>query len=104
MVWREQEPFERAIAYGEAGEPVVWLQTALADLGFYQGGAGGVFDRETRDALIEFQLERRLEPDGTVGPLTRMTLYDALERYELPRLDAAPSPDEWAASREGDQG
>ena len=32
------------------------------------------------------QLTRQLEPDGAVGPRTKMVLYDLSERYPVPRL------------------
>ena len=40
----------------------------------------------TFGAVQAFQESRRLQPDGTVGPLTKMALYEALGRYPIPRL------------------
>ncbi|MCZ7617048.1 MAG: peptidoglycan-binding protein [Myxococcota bacterium] len=63
-----------------------WLQTGLSELGFLPGEPSGVFDRSTELAVRAFQNDHRLPADGTVGPLTKMSLYRALGRYESPDL------------------
>ncbi len=46
---------------------VLQTQTALAVLGFYTGEADGIFDEETRQALIQFQTAYGLTADGTIN-------------------------------------
>jgi peptidoglycan hydrolase-like protein with peptidoglycan-binding domain len=46
-----------------------------------------VYDRSVEEAIARFQRSHRLEPDGIVGPLTKIVLYDALATYDHPRLD-----------------
>ena len=74
------------LAFGEKGTAVEWLQKSLAELGYYEGEASGLFDRSTSDGLRAFQQVWRLQVDGMAGPRTRMVLYDLLDEYPVPRL------------------
>ncbi len=86
VVWNDFESVRPVLAFGEQGHSVAWLQEALAELGYYEGPASGLFDRDTREGLREFQRIHQLQADGMAGPRTRMVLYDLLGRYEVPRL------------------
>jgi len=55
---------------GSVGEDVKLLQTQLKKLGYYDGSADGQFGESTRDAVIEFQLEKKVLADGVVGNQT----------------------------------
>ena len=48
------------------GEDVRTLQMKLAQLGYYTGGITGVFEDKTHDAVVRFQKDRGLNPDGLV--------------------------------------
>jgi general secretion pathway protein A len=86
VVWREYEAMPDVIGPGAEPEAVGWLQRALAELGLYAGAPTGRFDARTAQGVRALQLTRNLEPDGVVGPQTKMVLYDRLERYHVPRL------------------
>ena len=88
VVWREFEALPGMLRIRDQGDGVVWLQTALHELGFATGAPSGFFDEETELAVRAFQMDRQLPVDGTVGPLTKMSLYRALGRYEAPDLVA----------------
>lgn len=88
VVWREFEALPAMLRIRDQGDGVVWLQTALAELGFATGAPSGFFDEETELAVRAFQMDRQLPVDGAVGPLTKMSLYRALGRYEAPDLVA----------------
>ncbi|BAY80938.1 peptidoglycan binding domain-containing protein [Calothrix parasitica NIES-267] len=55
---------------GSVGEDVKLLQTQLKKLGYYDGSADGQFGESTRDAVIEFQLKKKVLADGVVGNQT----------------------------------
>ncbi len=48
------------------GEDVRTLQMKLAQLGYYTGGITGVFEDKTQEAVVRFQKDRGLNPDGLV--------------------------------------
>jgi hypothetical protein len=91
VVWQDFEALPEVLRLGDAGAPVVWLQFSLRELGFYSATLSARFDAGTREAVRAFQHRHRLDPDGAVGPFTKMALYDALSRYPVPRL--SPSED-----------
>ena len=65
---------------------MVFLQQALARLGYYEGEVHGSFDDTTRLAVVAFQENAGLHADGTAGPLTQVRLYHALPDYRMPAL------------------
>lgn len=65
---------------GDHGPAVLWLQNRLAVLGYWIGGANGVFADSTQQAVYAFQKTANLSPDGVVGPTT----YKALARQVRP--------------------
>ena len=93
MVWSDFESIRPILAFGEQGHAVIWLQEALAQLGYYDSTVTGLFDRATREGLQSFQRSQALEADGMAGPLTRMALYGSLEQYSVPQLSEAREDD-----------
>ena len=86
VVWRDWEHLPALLEEGQSGPPVRWLQQSLIELGYLVGTPTGIFDAATREGVRNFQRGRGLEVDGSVGPRTKMHLYDALGRYNVPRL------------------
>jgi len=75
----EPSPEIIQIAVPAAGEPIgpespseriAEVQRALLALGFKIGKADGVWGSKTRNALVRFQKNHKLEADGFVGPKT----------------------------------
>lgn len=63
-------PESGRLAFGDRGEEVETLQTALAALDLDAGEADGIFGEATREAVIAFQGANDLTADGIVGPTT----------------------------------
>ncbi len=59
---------------------VAGLQVALYRFGYYKGSIDGIAGPMTNRAIVAFQKERKLVPDGKVGKQTRV----ALGRYGRP--------------------
>jgi len=59
----------------DPGADVLRVQQILQILGYYRGDLDGFYGPVTEDAVIRFQRDQGLNPDGIVGPLT----YDRLQ-------------------------
>ncbi|MGB3639165.1 MAG: peptidoglycan-binding domain-containing protein [Rivularia sp. (in: cyanobacteria)] len=59
---------------GSTGDAVTLLQESLKEVGFYFGSINGVFDENTKAAVIKFQKNNAITADGVVGIATRAAL------------------------------
>ena len=57
------------------GDDVATLQSRLQELGFYTALVDGYFGLQTHNALMSYQRECGLAPDGICGPETLRSLY-----------------------------
>jgi general secretion pathway protein A len=87
VFWQDFEDMGEILRAGDYGSAVVWLQSGLQSMGFYEGDPSGVFDDATEKSVRRFQQENNLLLDGVVGPKTRLVLYANLKQYSMPRLD-----------------
>lgn len=70
---------------GMSGSDVSILQTTLKEYGYYQGDIDQQFGSGTREAVIEFQIDCGLEPDGVVGSATLQALHNFKSRDNASR-------------------
>ena len=75
---------------GDRGPNVVELQEILTMCGYSCGAVDGVFGTKTYNALVAFQTDKLLDPDGICGPKT----WKALEIAEAQAPVAPPTPDQ----------
>lgn len=68
---------------GSKSTQVKYVQLNLAFLGYDPGLANGRYSRQTEQAVIEFQEDNDLDPDGIVGPLTQGELWNEVIRWQL---------------------
>ena len=71
---------------GARGEGVARLQQLLHEVGSYQGGLTGVYDRDTAAAVRNFQAAHGITPDGRAGVQTLLFLYRTGSGFSAPRL------------------
>ncbi len=70
---------------GERGKAVAVLIMNLSAMGYYDGSMDDVFGHGTEAALVEFQRDRGLVPDGYAGPDTLKEIKVAMaERHSKP--------------------
>ena len=72
---------------GSRGWRVTRLQQLLSMSGFYNDRPSGIFDAATVAALKKYQIARGIEPDGRVGALTLLCLYNGSPEFNMPQLD-----------------
>jgi hypothetical protein len=81
----------RALKAGDEGPGVADLQRAFGALGLYSQAVDGVFGDSTGAAVLAFQSEHGLVPDGIAGPTTIQALVETLA--EGAKNDAAVARD-----------
>lgn len=59
------------------------VQQALSDQGFYQGGVDSDFDRDTMEAVADFQAEHGLRPTGVPTPHTRSVIRPSADESSV---------------------
>jgi L,D-transpeptidase ErfK/SrfK len=59
----------------EPGEDIAEVQRILQMLGYYRGSITGEYDSATEQAVMDFQRDFGLTPDGIVGPKTYEVLF-----------------------------
>jgi peptidoglycan hydrolase-like protein with peptidoglycan-binding domain len=68
------QPASAALSRGDSGHGVKSLQYALQNYGYFDGRATGYFGSVTKHAVIAFQQDYGLNPDGVVGRATASAL------------------------------
>jgi peptidoglycan hydrolase-like protein with peptidoglycan-binding domain len=63
-----------AVQEGDRGAEVTTVQQRLQELGYFKANITGFFGPLTKQAVIQFQQAKGLEPDGIVGTSTLMAL------------------------------
>ncbi|MHC1786323.1 MAG: D-alanyl-D-alanine carboxypeptidase family protein [Christensenellales bacterium] len=82
------KPTDALLRMGSVGPEVSTLQQKLKDLGFYTGEVDGHFGSGTKAALVLFQQQHALDPDGMAGEQTLQLIYSA----SAGRLTVTPRP------------
>jgi general secretion pathway protein A len=92
VLWRDFDALGPSLRRGDRGVGVAHLQRLLKRVGAVNGEPNGEFDLGTETAVLEFQRAHWLEPDGIVGPLTRIVLYASAGGYPRPALAGRADP------------
>lgn len=92
LLWKDFEEIGVQLTVGSVGLNVQRLHRLLAITPGLNGnplptaGWETVFNRQTEASVARFQRTKRLTPDGVVGPLTMILLYNTVPIYTHPRL------------------
>ncbi len=70
---------QRILKVGDRGPDVSFIQDRLRQLRYLNQPSDGIFGSATRDAVIQFQRDYNLIPDGTVGSTTESALFAEFE-------------------------
>lgn len=73
----------RVLKIGSSGSDVMKMQAILQKTGYSSGAIDGVFGYQTQRAVIKFQNNNRLTPDGIVGDSTNKVLEKFLLGYDV---------------------
>ncbi|HHY83574.1 MAG TPA: hypothetical protein GX505_13000 [Clostridiales bacterium] len=86
-------PITTTLRKGSSGSQVKELQKILKNWGYYNDKIDGKFGSNTYKAVISFQKDYGLDPDGVVGPKTRAKISELLSKTTpAPSSSPAPTP------------
>ncbi|MFW6264308.1 MAG: peptidoglycan-binding domain-containing protein [Cyanobacteriota bacterium] len=71
------------LTVGSRGQAVAELQKRLKALGYFEGPITGYFGEQTQNAVIRFQQEQELRPDGIVGVNTLDALAETVPKESV---------------------
>lgn len=91
------ETLAQTLRLGARGPEVTELQDRLRELTYFNRSSTGVFGTQTQDAVIRFQINYGLNPDGIVGADTQAALLGtgsigAGRPYQYQPYDLPPPP------------
>jgi general secretion pathway protein A len=84
VVWRDFLNYPGAISGNASGDSVVALKMLLRDIGYHDIEMSPSYDSRTVETVKKIQEGFGLEPDGIVGPMTKMVLYGERSSLNIP--------------------
>jgi general secretion pathway protein A len=88
FLWKDSLKLLKNGFLGSTEQGVKRLQSLLKEAGAYDKPLTGVYNADTRSAVIQFQSSAGIEQDGVVGGQTLMLLYRSIDRFQVPTLTA----------------
>jgi peptidoglycan hydrolase-like protein with peptidoglycan-binding domain len=82
----------QALRQGDRNPEVTLVQERLRELRYFYEFPDGIFGPATRDAVIRFQQDNGLVPDGIVGQETQAALFGQGRPFRPQRFDVLPLP------------
>lgn len=73
----------RTLRMGMSGNDIMEIQAVLSKMGYQVGAVDGIFGPQMLDAVVQFQRNFGLTPDGVIGPNTYRVLERFLNGYDL---------------------
>lgn len=84
--WRNHLDDIDPMAHGQSDASVVKLKNYLREIGYAQIGVGSHYDDQTEWAVQHLQEKNGLPPDGIVGPLTKILLFNENPALNIPHI------------------
>ncbi len=87
IIWKDTLGYNRIISGGSSEASIISIKLRLKNLGFSDIDLTPVYDTPVINAVKLIQEEYGLTPDGLVGPLTKLILYNVKKDNSVPYLD-----------------
>jgi general secretion pathway protein A len=84
--WKNFFAYKGTIPLTASGESVIMLKMHLQDIGFNDIEINPIYDDLTKQAVKQVQKKNGIRPDGIVGPLTKIVLYNEKKSLNIPHL------------------
>lgn len=88
VFWNDFFDVHEPLQKSDMGNPVKKLQLVMEKLGYLEPGndVDGIFGPKTERAVMKFQQENKLVPNGIAGDSTIMLIFSVLSEYKTPHL------------------
>jgi general secretion pathway protein A len=84
--WKNFFAYKGTIPLTAPQDSVIKLKMHLQDIGFNRIEINPVFDDYAKQAVKQVQKKNGLRPDGIVGPLTKIVLYNEKKSLNIPHI------------------
>ncbi len=84
--WKNFLIYKGTIPQTAPEESIIKLKMHLQDIGFSDIEISPLYDEQTKQAIRQIQKKHGLRPDGIVGPLTKIILYNETKSLKIPHL------------------
>jgi len=84
--WKNFYGYDGIIPGSGTADTVLTLKMHLRDMGFSEIEINGVYDYSTRKVIQTLQRKYQIQPDGLVGPLTKIALYNETPSLNIPHI------------------
>ena len=86
MPWKNFFAYKGTIPLTAPRDSVIKLKMHLQDIGFNRIEINPVYDDLAKQAVKQVQKKNGLRPDGIVGPLTKIVLYNEKKSLNIPHI------------------
>jgi general secretion pathway protein A len=84
--WKNFFAYKGTIPLTASQDSVIKLKMHLQDIGFNRIEINPVYDDYAKQAVKQVQKKNGLRPDGIVGPLTKIVLYNEKKSLNIPQI------------------
>jgi general secretion pathway protein A len=86
MPWKNFFAYKGTIPLTAPRDSVIKLKMHLQDIGFNRIEINPVYDDHAKQAVKQVQKKNGLRPDGIVGPLTKIVMYNEKKSLNIPHI------------------
>jgi general secretion pathway protein A len=86
ILWKNYYGYDGMIPGSAPPETILTLKMQLRDMGYSDIAIHGGYDDQTRTIIQTLQNKYQIKPDGLVGPLTKIALYNETASLNIPHI------------------
>ena len=87
LFWQNALADYSVISQKSQGASVLQVKQMLDAIGYHHLPESPFVDPPTYHAIVDFQISQGIEPDGLIGPVTKILLFQVTQAIQMPQLD-----------------
>ena len=87
LFWQNALADYSVISQKSQGASVLQIKQMLDAIGYHHLPESPFVDPPTYHAIVDFQISQGIEPDGLIGPVTKILLFQVAQAIQMPQLD-----------------